>query len=335
MNALNNVKLGVKLIGGFAMVALILVGVAAYGFVSLNTVQAAQDEMYKDRLLPISQLGTVEQELYRIRGDVYKFILLPNERSKTEAEMTTAIAEVKKQMDLYRATFLLKEEQEELAKFDAAWAEYQKQVADILAKTKAGKDQEAIALLLEGGAASNARKSSDKAGSQDKTKAVLEERARALSKVTEVQTSEGVPLVVFSLANETYGIATEHIKEVQPLRDITPVPCTPEFVIGVVNIRGSIYSVIDIRSFFGVQRTEIGDSTKVILVNGAGLEVGILADDVKGATSVLLNDIKPPLTTQAAVKEEYIQGVTKEMLIVLNLVALLRDERIIVREEVG
>jgi purine-binding chemotaxis protein CheW len=191
---------------------------------------------------------------------------------------------------------------------------------------------EMMALYME---ALHARKSSDKAGSQDKTKAVLEERARALSKVTEVQTSEGVPLVVFSLANETYGIATEHIKEVQPLRDITPVPCTPEFVIGVVNIRGSIYSVIDIRSFFGVQRTEIGDSTKVILVNGAGLEVGILADDVKGATSVLLNDIKPPLTTQAAVKEEYIQGVTKEMLIVLNLVALLRDERIIVREEVG
>ena len=158
MNALNNVKLGVKLIGGFAMVALILVGVTAYGFVSLNTIQAAENEMYKDRLLPISQLGTVDLELYRIRGDVYKFLLLPTERSKTEAEMTTAIAEVKKQMDLYRATFLLKEEKEELAKFDAAWAEYQKQVADILAKTKAGKDQEAIALLLDGGAASNARK---------------------------------------------------------------------------------------------------------------------------------------------------------------------------------
>jgi purine-binding chemotaxis protein CheW len=165
-------------------------------------------------------------------------------------------------------------------------------------------------------------------------KAILEKRMRALAVATETQTSESMQIVVFSLADETYGIATNLVREVQPLRQFTPVPCTPDFVVGVINIRGSIYSVIDIRSFFGVQKKEAVDY-KVILVNAAGLEVGILADDVSGAASVPLTAIKPPLAAQGAAKEEYIQGVTRDMLIILNLEALLRDERIIVQEEVG
>ncbi len=168
----------------------------------------------------------------------------------------------------------------------------------------------------------------------DKARAILWKRARALVKSTETQTGEMMQVVVFSLANETYGIATEFVKEVQPLRDVTPVPCTPDFVVGVINIRGSIYSVIDIRGFFGVPKKDIGDLTKVILVDAAGLEVGILADDVSGATSIPVSDIRPPLAAQTAAKDEYIQGVTPKMLIILNLEALLRDERIIVHEEV-
>ena len=169
----------------------------------------------------------------------------------------------------------------------------------------------------------------------EKMHAILEERRQALAKTDEKLTGDTMPLVVFSLGAETYGIATEFVHEVQPLRDVTPVPCTPDFVVGVINIRGSIYSVVDIRGFFGVAKKDHGESTKVILVNGAGLEVGILADDVKGATSIMVSDIRPALAAQVVAKEEYILGVTKEMLIILNLEALLRDDRIIVHEEVG
>ena len=171
--------------------------------------------------------------------------------------------------------------------------------------------------------------------SAEKMQAILEERARALARVTDVETDEGRQLVVFSLANETYGVPTNYVREVQPLRDISPVPCTPSFVVGVINIRGSIYSVVDIREFFGVPQQEFTALTKVILVNAGGLEVGILADDVLGETSVPLDEIKPPLATRGGVKEEYVQGVTKDMLIILNLDALMRDERIIIHEEVG
>lgn len=181
---------------------------------------------------------------------------------------------------------------------------------------------------------SSTQESSQSTMHANKTKAVLADRARALLKSTEMQTGETMQVVVFSLANETYGIATEFAKEVQPLENVTPVPCTPDFCVGVINIRGSIYSVIDIRSFFGVPQKEITDSTKVILVEAAGLEVGILADDVSGAASVPVSEIKPPLAAQSAAKDEYVLGVTPKMLIVLNLEALLRDERIIVHQEV-
>jgi purine-binding chemotaxis protein CheW len=170
---------------------------------------------------------------------------------------------------------------------------------------------------------------------RDKIKGILEARRRALLNSTEIQTGETMQVVVFSLANETYGIATEFAKEVQPLRDVTPVPCTPDFCVGVINIRGSIYPVIDIRSFFGVAKKDITDSTKVILVEAAGLEVGILADDVSGAASVPVSEIKPPLAAQSTAKEEYILGVTQKMLIILNLEVLLHDDRLIVRQEVG
>lgn len=171
--------------------------------------------------------------------------------------------------------------------------------------------------------------------SQEKMQATLLERARALAKSSDVERSEGMPLVVFSLATETYGIPTDYVRDVQPLRQITPVPCTPNFVVGVINIRGSIYSVIDIRSFFGVPAQEITAATKVIVVDTEELQVGILADDVSGAMSVPRDEINPPLAAQATIKEEYIEGVTNDMLIILNLEALMQDERIIIHEEVG
>jgi len=171
--------------------------------------------------------------------------------------------------------------------------------------------------------------------SQEKMRTILRERAEALAKSSAVEASEGMPLVVFSLANETYGIATDYVRDVQPLRQVTPVPCTPDFVVGVINIRGSIYSVIDIRSFFGVPQQEITAATKVIVVDTEELQVGILADDVSGAMSVPRDEINPPLAAQATIKEEYIEGVTNDMLIILNLEALMQDERIVIHEEVG
>lgn len=168
-----------------------------------------------------------------------------------------------------------------------------------------------------------------------KERAILEARAKALAQVTEETSGAMMQLVVFKLANEIYGIATQFVREVQPLQALSPVPCTPSFVIGVINIRGAIYSVIDIRQFLGVPDEKWSGERKVILVNAAGLEVGILADDVLGEISTPQDEMKAPLATRAGLKEEFVLGVTRNMLSILNLEALLADESIIVHEEVG
>ncbi|MBN1314728.1 MAG: purine-binding chemotaxis protein CheW [Anaerolineales bacterium] len=185
------------------------------------------------------------------------------------------------------------------------------------------------------GAKEKSQLSEEKSLSAEKEQGILLARAEALARITQEASGEMTQLVVFSLATETYGIATHLVREVQPLRDVSIVPCTPSFVIGVINIRGAIYSVVDIRDFLGVPSQEITDSTKVILVSAANLEVGILADDVLGEISVPLSGIKPPLATRGGIKEEYIEGVTKDMLSILNLEELMRDERFIIHEEVG
>jgi purine-binding chemotaxis protein CheW len=171
--------------------------------------------------------------------------------------------------------------------------------------------------------------------SAEREQEILQARAEALARVSEEEDRETVQLVVFSLANETYGVATLYVREVQTLGDVSPVPCTPSFVVGIINIRGAIYSVVDISELLGLPPREMTDTTKVLLVAAAGLEVGIVADDVLGESSIPLADIKPPLATRAGVKEEYVQGVTQEMLSILNLEALMADERMVVHEEVG
>ena len=157
MSALNNVKIGAKIIGSFVVIIALLVSIAVLGFVNMKKIDDGMTTMYVDRLLPIEQLGHSASTVYKLRGDVYKYVLLPDERAVIEQELDALRADVDKSLTAYRASFLVQEEKDELARFDLAWAAYQKAVADVLAQTKAGNDQEAITSLLEGGATANAR----------------------------------------------------------------------------------------------------------------------------------------------------------------------------------
>ena len=157
MNFLNNLKTSVKLISSFLFISLFMLIVAVMGYVGMNTINEGMSSMYADRLLPIKQLGNVSTELYRIRGDVYKGLLFPEEMAKSEVAISESVKDIDKQIKAYKATYLLDSEKAELAVFDPAWIEYQAAVAEVLALTKAGNQEQVRASLLEGGRASNAR----------------------------------------------------------------------------------------------------------------------------------------------------------------------------------
>lgn len=165
---------------------------------------------------------------------------------------------------------------------------------------------------------------------------ILKARAAALAREPEDAgtATERLEIVEFLLSPERYGIESTFIGEVYPLRDLTPLPCTPPFVLGIMNIRGRILSVLDIRKFFDLPEKGLSDLNKVIILHGNAMEFGILADAIIGTRTVPLADLMPSLPTLTEIRAEYLKGVTEDRLVVLDGEKLLSDRRIIVHEDV-
>jgi purine-binding chemotaxis protein CheW len=173
--------------------------------------------------------------------------------------------------------------------------------------------------------------------SLEEKKVILRERARKLAHKPESGDQDGECLVVveFMLAHERYAIEMDYIREVYPLRDLTPVPCTPSFVLGIINVRGQVISVADVKEFFDLPKKDLTDDHRVLIVGNDNMDMGILADRVVGERRIPLHEIQAELPTLKSVREGYIRGVTKDRLVVMNINKLLNDENIVVHQEVG
>jgi purine-binding chemotaxis protein CheW len=163
---------------------------------------------------------------------------------------------------------------------------------------------------------------------------ILRERARVLARPPAVTASrdEELELLELRVADERYAIETRFVAEVHPLRDLTPLPGTPAFVRGIVNLRGRIVPVYDLRRLFGLPERGITDLHRIVLVDGAGLELGLLADVVTGVRRLPRAALSPPPTTVSAIAAEYLEGVSEERLVVLDLERILNDPRIVVND---
>lgn len=170
----------------------------------------------------------------------------------------------------------------------------------------------------------------------EERKRILKERAKTLAEEPEkeVRAEEYLDVLEFSLAYERYCIETSYIQEVYPLKELTPLPCTPNFVLGIINVRGQILSVIDIKKFFDIPEKGLTDLNKVIILSHDNIELGILADSIVGVRSIPLGDIQPSMPTLTGIREEYLRGITKERAVILDIARLLSDKKIIVHEEV-
>ena len=136
------------------------------------------------------------------------------------------------------------------------------------------------------------------------------------------------------LAYERYGVELKYVREVYPLTELTPIPGIPSFVLGIINVRGEILSVIDIKKFFDLPEKGLTDLNKVIILHSPEMEFGVLADSIIGVHSILLNELQTSLPTLTGIREEYLKGVTKERKVILDAERLLTDKGIIVNENV-
>ncbi|MBN1781632.1 purine-binding chemotaxis protein CheW [bacterium] len=164
---------------------------------------------------------------------------------------------------------------------------------------------------------------------------ILKERAKELSEVPADDGIEenSIEVIEFVLAYEKYAIESSYIDEVYPMKDFTVVPGTPSFVLGIINLRGRILSVIDIRRFFDLPVKGLSNLNRVLVVKTSEMELGILSDFILGVRRLPRKDIHPALPTLTGIRAKYLHGVTDEGLVVLDVQKMLQDEDIIVHEE--
>ncbi|QMV40148.1 chemotaxis protein CheW [Cohnella cholangitidis] len=151
--------------------------------------------------------------------------------------------------------------------------------------------------------------------------------------------AEELKVIVFTLAQEEYGIEVDKVRTIERMVPITRVPKTPEFVKGVINLRGIVIPVIDLRGRFGLAETDYTENSRIIIVAANDLEVGFIVDSANDVMDVMSDTIENPPEVLGGVKAKYISGVAKigdsRLLILLNLVEVLNRNEIIQLEQFG
>jgi len=177
--------------------------------------------------------------------------------------------------------------------------------------------------------------------SPEEVQRILAARAQQLALLPKAEAAEGelLHLATFLLGDERYGVELALMQELQPLDTATwsRIPCPPDFVLGAVNTRGRLHSVTDVCRFLGLPARELSETAHVLLVKGGSpgelpLELCLVADAVPEVTTVPLSALQPAAETVSSQAQEYVRGVTEDMLVVLDLPRLLADPRLIVHE---
>ena len=171
---------------------------------------------------------------------------------------------------------------------------------------------------------------------EDEGHSILKSRARELAEqqLPEMPEEERVEVLEFLLAGEAYAVETSYVRETFPLVEFTPLFCTPPFVTGIINVRGRIVSIVDLRRFFDLPIVGLSNLNRVIIVRDGTMEFGVLADSIAGTRSLPLHGLQPSLPTLTGIREELTRGVTGERLVLLDMAKILADKRLVVHEEV-
>lgn len=143
------------------------------------------------------------------------------------------------------------------------------------------------------------------------------------------QDDELLQLVTFSIGEEEFGVDILKVQEIIRTMEITKVPRAPEFVEGVINLRGKVIPIIDLRRRFGLDFKPHDKDTRIIVIEINNIVVGFVVDAVSEVLRIPTNTVEPPPPVVAGVDSDYISGVGKlqdRLLILLDLDKLLSGE---------
>ncbi len=146
---------------------------------------------------------------------------------------------------------------------------------------------------------------------------------------TSAQSSEILQLVSFNVGTEEFGIDILKVQEINRMVDITRVPRAPQFVEGIINLRGKVIPIIDIRKRFNMELAEHDKNTRIVVVDIAGQIMGMVVDSVSEVLRIPASTIEPTPEVVSSIDSDYIRGVAKledRLLIYLDLSKILSGE---------
>lgn len=166
---------------------------------------------------------------------------------------------------------------------------------------------------------------------------ILRDRAQRLAAPmqSDEETGEQIEVVEFLLAQERYGIESRFVREVYPLDSLAPIPCVPDYVVSIANIRGEVISIVDIRKFFDLPERGLTDLNKIIVLQDGRMVFGILADAITGVRRLPIQELQSSLPTLTGIRDAYLKGVDRNRVAILDGARLLSDPGLVVQQRGG
>jgi purine-binding chemotaxis protein CheW len=144
--------------------------------------------------------------------------------------------------------------------------------------------------------------------------------------------AEEKKVIVFALGSEEYGIEVENVRTIERMQTMTRIPKSPDYIKGVINLRGLVIPIINLRSRFGLPETKYTDSTRIIIIAAGENEVGLIVDSANDVIDFDSDQIDNPPEIVGGIKAKYLQGIAKvgesRLLILLNLQEVLNKSEI-------
>ncbi|MVO99137.1 chemotaxis protein CheW [Paenibacillus lutrae] len=150
--------------------------------------------------------------------------------------------------------------------------------------------------------------------------------------------AEDKKIIVFALAHEEYGVEVDKVKTIERMQPMTRVPKTPVFVKGVINLRGVVVPIIDLRSRFGLPESSYTENTRIIIVAVNDIEVGLVVDSANDVIDLNEDSIENPPEVVGGIKAKYLHGIAKigdeRLLVLMNLNEVLNKDEIMQLEKI-
>ncbi len=167
---------------------------------------------------------------------------------------------------------------------------------------------------------------------KEQKQAILQERADALAQ-TPIKASKRenqVDVLEFVIAGEKFAVEAKYVREANKLAGVTPLPCTPPFVLGLINFRGQILALLDLRSFLELEARSHSSDLQVVVLQNEHIQSGFAVDEIIGISSIPENELQSPKQLVSAAVAPLLKGVRLDQLSLIDVEKLFADPRIVV-----